>query len=303
MATRKNHFKVYVDSRKRLSETDANFTYAINLPSGVRFTHVVCLNALIPKSYWLVQSGYNTMQLQEGNSIVTVSVAVGSYTLTSWMNQLSTVLTAMSPNNLIYTVTYPSATSAVLPEKAMLLFSCSSSTIAPILSFQQNLFEPCGFLQFSINPFTLANGTNILSSTCVIKLQAEDRLLISSSLVTNPGDNDILVSINSTAYVNYSSIAYTNYYPDYNRSELRNRSGIYTFSIHDENNVVLDLNGLNWNATLDFFEEVDELGKIYNLIEAFMQYLVHDSADPKPTVPEIKQLEENNKENINLNQS
>ena len=41
-----------------------------------------------------------------------------------------------------------------------------------------------------------------LTSTCVIKLQSEDRLLIHSNITNNSGHDDVLVSINSTTSIN-----------------------------------------------------------------------------------------------------
>lgn len=52
-----NPHYVYVNSRDRIAGTDENFTYNVNFPPNVEFTHVVCLNALIPKSYYLIQDG------------------------------------------------------------------------------------------------------------------------------------------------------------------------------------------------------------------------------------------------------
>jgi len=44
-----DHHYVYVNSRDRLSGTDENFTYNINFPPNVDFTHVVCLDAAYPE--------------------------------------------------------------------------------------------------------------------------------------------------------------------------------------------------------------------------------------------------------------
>ena len=51
-----NPYYVYINSRERESGTDENFTYNIQFPDGLDFTHVVCLNVLIPKSYYLIQN-------------------------------------------------------------------------------------------------------------------------------------------------------------------------------------------------------------------------------------------------------
>ena len=50
-------YYVYINSRERIAGTDENFTYNIQFPDGFDFTHVVCLNVLIPKSYYLIQNG------------------------------------------------------------------------------------------------------------------------------------------------------------------------------------------------------------------------------------------------------
>ena len=103
-----NPYYVYVNSRERIAGTDENFTYAINFPQDHDFDTVVCLNALIPKSYYLIQDGTfeNIFQLQE-NTVVTVTVPIGSYLLSAFRTTIGALLTAASPNGLTYTLTYP----------------------------------------------------------------------------------------------------------------------------------------------------------------------------------------------------
>ncbi|HRP36492.1 MAG TPA: hypothetical protein PLS50_01645 [Candidatus Dojkabacteria bacterium] len=98
---------VYINSRERVSGTE-NFTYNIAFPDGIDFTHVVCLNALIPKSYYLIQdgSGENVFQLQEDDVIVTITVPIGSHTRDSFKIVISGLLTANSPNGLSYALSY-----------------------------------------------------------------------------------------------------------------------------------------------------------------------------------------------------
>ena len=105
-----NEYFVFINSRNRESGTDENFTYNIQFPQGFDFTHVVCLNALIPKSYYLIPSGpfENAFQLKEGNTTVTVTVPTGSYLLSAFQTVIGTLLTNASPNGLTYTVSYPS---------------------------------------------------------------------------------------------------------------------------------------------------------------------------------------------------
>jgi hypothetical protein len=179
------HF-VYVNSRNRIAGTDANFTYNIDFPPDRKFDHVVLLEALIPKSYWLVQTGYNLFALQENNQTVQISVPTGCYALAQWMNQISALLTSASPNGWVYTVTYPSLSNpAVLNEQGQLVYTVTGNSSQPSLIFDTHcvLYEPMGFQQNSVNVFS----NNTLQSTCVIKMQSEDRLMIHSNCVNNPG--------------------------------------------------------------------------------------------------------------------
>jgi len=109
-----NPYYVYINSRDRISGTDENFSYNIQFPEGFDFTHVVCLNALIPKSYYLIQSGgvENIFYLQENLTTVTISVPIGSYLLSAFKTVIGTLLTNASPNGLTYTLSYPSLAGA-----------------------------------------------------------------------------------------------------------------------------------------------------------------------------------------------
>jgi len=93
----KNPHFVYVNSRDRDSGTDEDFSYNVKIPSGIKFTHVVCLNVLIPKSYYLIQEGplENIFQLQEDDIILTLQVPFGSYLLTAFQKQIETLLTTI----------------------------------------------------------------------------------------------------------------------------------------------------------------------------------------------------------------
>lgn len=241
-------FIVYVNSRERVSGTDSDFLYSIQMPQDRIMDSVVVLNALIPKSYYLIQEGFNTFQLQEGSTIVTITVPVGSYILSGWTSTLSSLLTAASPNALTYLVTYPTAAN----QTGKLLYTQSNGAIQSALIFTNLLFEPFGFQQSTTNLFT---GTTLVSAT-VIKLQSEDRLLIHSDCVQNPSTDNVLVSINAVSNVNFSSIAYINYHPEYNSHTLNSgKNSTFRFTLTDENNNIMDLNGLNLNMTLLFYKK------------------------------------------------
>ncbi len=243
-----NEYYVYIDSRNRLSGTDSNFTYQIQFPSDHDFTHVTLLNALIPKSYYLIAEHNNSFQLQEGSQIVTIDIPIGNYFLQAWQTTLSSLLTSNSPNHWTYNVTYPSANGA---DTGKLYYTVTNNTSQPSI-IVSTLFEPFGFFQNTTNTFI----NNEINSTTVINLQSETRLLLHCSLVNNPAEDNVLISINATSNVSFSTISYINYAPEYRSHRLYSQlSQTASFSLTDESGRILDLNGLNMNLTLMLYKK------------------------------------------------
>ncbi len=261
-----NPYYVYINSRGRISGTDESFTYNIQFPDGYDFTHVVCLNALIPKSYYLIQTGgvENIFQLDENGTTVTVTVPVGSYLLGAFRTTIGTLLSNASPNGLTYTLTYPALSGS---DTGKWTYTQNNGAIVSSIICNAHLFEPLGFLHNSTNVFS---GTTLIS-TCVIKLQSEDRLLIHSNIAMNPGKDDILVSINSTTSINYSSIAWECPAPEFYSHLLSSRNNnTYSFSLTDEDGELIQLNGLNLNITLLFYKK----DAIFEQIRSFFKMIV-----------------------------
>ena len=101
-------------------------------------------------------------------------------------------------------------------------------------------------------------------------MQSEDRLLIHSNVCANPND-DVLVTINSTTSINYSSINYVCPAPEfYSRILSSQKNNTYNFTLTDENNELIHLNGLNLNITLLFYK-VDQ---IFDQIRNFMKLII-----------------------------
>lgn len=243
-----NPYYVYIDSRKRLSGTDSNFSYQIQFSPDQDYTHITLLNALIPKSYYLIPEHNNTFQLQEGLQIVSIDIPIGNYFLQAWQSTLSSLLTANSPNGWVYNVTYPAATGA---DTGKLRYSVTNNTSQPSI-IVSSLFEPFGFFMNTTNTFI----NDSLNSTTVINLQSETRLLLHCSLVNNPAEDNVLISINATSNVSFSTISYINYAPEYRSHRITSQlSQTVSFSLTDESGNILDLNGLNMNLTLMFFKK------------------------------------------------
>lgn len=260
-----NPYFVYINSRDRISGTDENFTYNIQFPEGTTFDRVVCLNCLIPKSYYLIQdsSQERTFQLKENDSTVSIMAPTGSYLLQAFKKTISELLTANSPNGLTYTLSYPALNG---PDNGKWTFTQTNGAIQSSIIVNSHFFEPFGFFPDSKNDF---QGTTLVSST-VIKLQSEDRLLLHSNCVEN-GRDDILVSINASSSINYSSIAWECSNPEYYSHILNSQhNNTYSFSLTDEDNELIELNGLNMNISLLFYHQNPIYEQITNVLKLFV---------------------------------
>ena len=192
---------------------------------------------------------------------VTVSVPIGSYLLSAFKTVIGNLMTAASPNGLTYTLTYPPSSGA---DTGKWTYTQNNGAIQSSIIVNQHFFEPLGFEANSTNAFT---GTTLVS-TCVIKLQSEDRLMIWSNIVNNNGRDSILVSINSTTSINYSSIAWECPAPGYYSHLLTSQNNnTYSFCLTDENGELIQLNGLNMNLTLLFYKKEPIFDQIRNFMK------------------------------------
>lgn len=258
-----NCYSVYVDSSNRASGTDSDFIYNIALPSDQEFTHVCLLNALIPKSYYLIQRGFNTFQLREGATIITVTVPIGNYILNAFRTTITTLLNNASPNGWVYSVTYPPSSG---PDTGKFTYSVAGNSSQPSLIFGDVLYEPFGFLPSTVNTFISGS----LESVTVIKLQSEDRLIIHTNLVNNPNQDNIIISINAANIVPFSSVQWINPDGAYRSHRLNGSNcSAASFSLSNERGIPLDLNGLNQNFTLMFFKQ----DNIFDVIRNFIKIL------------------------------
>jgi hypothetical protein len=262
------HF-VYVNSLHRLSGTTSNFTYNINLPPNKRFTKVVVLDALIPKSYYLIDSNDCVFQLQEGGTVVDVTIPAGNYNFLSWQYVIGSVLTSASPNGWSYSCTYANTNTSADTGKFIYSVTGNSSQPSLIMVADSSLFEQLGFDDGSTNVFTSGS----LTAANVCKLQVEDSIFINSSLVIgSPNQLGVLQHINVVASPNFSTVTYQCTAPDHFSKPMNTLlSSSVSFSLTDEHNQNIDLNGLPFSMTLMFYNEIN----IGEMIKGYLKYLIN----------------------------
>lgn len=237
------HLIAYVDSHNAQEGTDTHFSYTIQLPSMARFDSVCVLQASIPKSFYLIATGFNTFTLIENGVTSTVTIPVGNYTRRALQLTLQTVLNDASPGHLAYTVTVPNAASEVDTGKFGYTVVPDTSQVSFVFG---QTYQPCEALGFDIgstNQFFFGS----LRSSNVCRLQAKSTIYIKSNCVDNGGTGilqavfgaDPDFSVINFQIGNAGGISA-------NRKELIiSRNNRFVFIITDEDGVQLDTNGLS----------------------------------------------------------
>jgi len=135
----------YVDSHQRVSGTDSDFLYVLNMNNQI-YDSVCMLQCNIPKSYYLVQAGQNTFTLVENTSSVVVSIPIGNYGRSSFKTQAQTSLNEASPHGYVYTVSISNSSSGA--DTGLYYFSVSGNgSVQPQFIFTTYLYEQFGLIQ------------------------------------------------------------------------------------------------------------------------------------------------------------
>lgn len=249
------------------SAKTGKFTIKIDLPSHHNFNRVCLVQASFPKSWYTIQVDQNTITLVEGPSEVKVSLMPANYNRKSLAIVMSKALTDASPNGYSYSVTYPN--SNVIGDDGKYTFTVThlDPPEAPPLEIKiivpemkvSNMFEVLGFEPGSTNIFTLQSSVDgkaqIVKSSNVIKVQAEDVIRIHCNVCDNGGD-DILLELYGNSNPMFSNVVWL--CPDiraFSKPLMNKSTNLLEFNLTNEDNQELILNGLNYCIQLLLFEE------------------------------------------------
>ncbi len=261
MASHLKKQMVYVNSRNRLSGTDSNFAYKFDL-NYANYSHVACLQASIPKSYYLIEKDANTFVLQEGLVSHTVEMPSGNYSRNSFVSELQTQLNLAG--NWTYTVNLSNYQQSA--ETGLLYFTVlNNNNVQPSFVFGDAMFETMGFNAFSTNTFV----GNLLSSVNVINLQKESTVFIHSNICANESNN-ILQEVYTSNTTDYGYLIYQNPNVHHYSKNITNVNNIYNFYLTDENGKEINLHGRNWVMTLCLYHEDD----VNAMVKKYIQWRV-----------------------------
>ena len=259
----------YINSKYKISGTDSNFYYGLNIDVTQDFDWVVLLKASIPKSYYLIQDGLNTFTLKENGFPVVITLPPGNYNRNSMKIILQDLLNAASPNLWTYTVTYDQPARSF--DRGKYVFTVFENDSQPEFVFTHTLYEPLGFNSNSTNVFV----DNVLISTNVINLSRENTIFLHSDICQNDTSDNVLQEIFTSDTTDYGYIFFNNINVESYAKKYIPGARAYNFYLTDEDANPINLNGLNINLTLMIFKE----NKIDSLIQKYIKLKTIDSVN------------------------
>lgn len=231
----------YIDSEKRLSGTPSNFTYWLDIPDDSRFDTACVLNMTIPRSYYLIRAGQNRFTLRIGEEAYELSVRPGNYNVRNFISTLLPMLNQYAT----FTMTFDEIVGKYT-------YGTTSTDVSFIFSDPSRLGHQMGFDEVSTNTFVDSS----LVSANVVDFVSTSTLFLHSDLVSDR--TSILQEIYSDNSVPYSNLVYSCKFPSmYSKSLQTNSSSTFTFSLQDEHDLDVDLNGHELLFTLLLYRKED----------------------------------------------
>lgn len=253
----------YINSGDQLINVKNTWKADLQLPSySERFDRITVLQANIPISYYMIQSGYNSFVLNENGTSVEISITPGNYNANSFSTIMSSLLTTNSPNGYTYTIIYP--INFTENNTGKFTFRVSNSVVQISFIFDDSpIHEQFGFDANSENFFS----GGYLTSQNVLKFIPEDTLFIHSSLVNNNQD-DVLQEFYNSNSIPFSILTWLN--PDplaFSKPLVKGLQKNISFSITDEDGKPIFMNGLNIMLSICLYKSNNINSKIEKFFE------------------------------------
>lgn len=256
----------YINAQNRLSGTPSSFTYKIDIPKagGITYERVVLMQANIPSSYYIVSATGNTFILKEGNTSVTITVPESNYNSESFATVVKELMNAFSPHQYTYDIIFPDSFSTGNSGKYTFTSTGDDSALVMI----NELYEQFGFQGNGTYPFV----SRKLISNAVVKFVPEDTIYIHSDIVENEQQAILqdLYNHNSNTFSNLVFIC-----PDpiaYSKVLRTNESNVFHFSLTNEHNKELQLNGLCPAFTIMLFSLDQSIVEFTEIFKNYIKY-------------------------------
>ncbi len=234
---------VYVDSEERISGSSSNFSYAIDIPDGAKYDTCCVLSMTIPRSYYLVRSGQNRAKVIIDAVEHPFEISPGNYNADNFAEVLRALLNGIAPG---FTITF-----SMITGKYTYTYT-GIGTASFKFEDPSRLGHQMGFDEISTNHFI--NGT--LQSKNVVNFVSTSTLFLHSDMVDD--STDILQEVYADNSIPFSNLVYNCRVPGMYAKKLRNNtSSLFNFSLCDEHDKEVDLNGHEILFTLILYRKED----------------------------------------------
>jgi hypothetical protein len=258
------HVDSYFRTSGTISQPSFDLVTPINLsPLGRQMSsrakvRMRVINAQIPYSFYTVQEGFNKIKLSvpalPNLPPFVLSIPAGNYNVFSLIRAVKDAFTiAFGSSDDFITLTYSRVTN-----KISISHGFGGGTNDYILIFdEETLYEQLGF---NLNDTPLITTSPIVAPNCVNVQPANAIYIRSLSLLqinteeaseaNKSGFSDILakvpISVDANSVISYEPL------DPLEIVALVDRINRMTFRLTDEDNRILDLNGLDWQMTIEF---------------------------------------------------
>lgn len=261
----------YINSINRISGTSSAFAVPIQMPTNEQYDACVVTAVSIPISYYLITNNYNTFQLQEQNTIVTITIPQGNYNINSFCTVVAALLNSNSPFHYTYSLTYNN--SFTQNNNGLIIYTVTGNTNhqpSLIMNSSNFLYEQFGFANGSTNVFS----GNTLTSTNIVNFINEQIIYIHSDIVNNGSDN-ILQEIygNNSSQLSVVTYQCQDIVP-YSKSFTGFRNQVMNVYLTDGHNIPLQLSQ-DMQFTLLCYKSNVFLDKVSNFVEMAKTFIMH----------------------------
>ena len=252
-----------INTIDRLAGTSENFSYHLAIPHDSKFDKVVVLNVAIPISFYLIQEGFNTFHIRENDIDRLITLPPGNYSSAkTFALVLLPLLNADAPFGWIYSMSLPNGN--LTANTGKFTYGVTGNLTQPSIICTNQVNEQLGFAINSSNTFI--DGT--LVSSTVLNFGSEATLYLHSDIASN-GDSDILQEIYTANSVPFSYVTYQCTAPElYSKALNTSQSDKFQFTLTNEKNQILNLNGVDMQITLALYQS----DKTNDLIQRYIKF-------------------------------
>jgi hypothetical protein len=197
----------------------------------------------IPRSYYLVRKGYNSFVLRINGVAYNITVPPGNYTALNFITLLIPLMNAVSSNS--FTMVFNT-----IIGKYTYSYVGTASSVEFVFVDPDRIAHQMGFDETSDNLFV----ANTLQSANVVDFVSTSTLFLHSDIVQD--QSSVLQEVYSDNSIPFSNLVYNCKFPAmYSKALRTSTSDTFNFSLTDEHDQEVDLNGHDICITLLLYKK------------------------------------------------